>query len=107
MYTESLHHKDKQLQRYSQECLSILSWTHEQNISGYDIHTSKKQTTMARRESNRVMVLRGRSARKARNAFTLWVLLPASQAPSMINFVCHRIAFCETHRYSLLHAPCP
>lgn len=32
---------------------------------------------MARRESKRVMVLRGRRARKARNAFTLCVLLPA------------------------------
>ena len=41
-----------------------------------NILTSKKQTTMARKESKRVMVLRGLSARKARNAFTLWVLLP-------------------------------
>lgn len=38
--------------------------------------TSRKQTTIARRESKRVMVRKGRRARKARNAFTLWVLLP-------------------------------
>ncbi len=97
MYTESFNHKGKQLQSYSQECLSTLNATHEKNISGWDVHTSKKQTTMARRESKRVMVLRGRSARKARKAFTLWVLLPASHAPSMIIFVCHQVAFCETH----------
>ncbi len=52
---------------------------------------------MARRESNRVIVLRGRNARKARKAFTLWVLLPASHAPSMITLVCRQVAFCETH----------
>ncbi len=52
---------------------------------------------MARRESNRVMVLRGRNARKARNAFTLWVLLPASHAPSMIILVRHEVAICVTH----------
>ena len=34
---------------------------------------------MARSESNLVMVLRGRSARKARSALTLCVLLPAQQ----------------------------
>ena len=52
---------------------------------------------MARRESKRVMVLRGRSARNARKAFTLWVLLPASHAPSMIILVCHAVAICDTH----------
>lgn len=39
--------------------------------------TSKKQTTIALKESKRVMVLRGRRARSALSAFTLWVLFPA------------------------------
>ena len=39
--------------------------------------TSKKQTTIARKESKRVIVLKGRSARKALRALTLCVLFPA------------------------------
>ena len=52
---------------------------------------------MARRESNRVMVLRGRSARNARKAFTLWVLLPAGHAPSMIILARHAVANSDAH----------
>ena len=52
---------------------------------------------MARRESNRVMVLKGRSARNARKAFTLWVLLPAGHASSMIILARHELAVSDAH----------
>lgn len=38
---------------------------------------------MARRESNRVIVRRGLKARKARKAFTLWVLFPAHTSATL------------------------
>ena len=40
---------------------------------------------MARSESNRVIVRRGLNARRARNAFTLWVLLPVHASTAQVD----------------------
>ena len=62
---------------------------------------------MARRESKRVMVLRGRRARKARNAFTLCVLLPARCTPYLqlyLPWVQLQISVLYTCHCLMLHA---